>query len=60
MVEEKSISERRAAYSKSRRDLLRAQKLCINGTSHGLATHGVLCERCRMVHRGRSQPAGDP
>lgn len=39
-------------YSKKRRDSLREEKLCINGRSHGKATHGDLCWPCRAVHRG--------
>lgn len=38
-------------YAKRRRDALRAAKLCINGASHGPATHGRLCATCRDVHR---------
>lgn len=38
--------------AKVRRDRRRAAKLCINGESHGKATHGTLCERCRVAHRG--------
>ena len=34
-----------------RRAELRAQKLCINGASHGPATDGVLCTSCREKHR---------
>lgn len=26
--------------------------ICINGDRHGPATHGVLCLRCRLMHRG--------
>jgi hypothetical protein len=38
--------KRQQAY----RDKMREQKLCINGASHGLATHGCRCERCYNVH----------
>lgn len=44
----------RRRYAKARRDALAAQGLCLNGASHGPATHGVLCAACREVHR-RSQ-----
>lgn len=55
-------------YAKKRRDGLRTDKCCINGKSHGPATHGVLCWPCRAVHRGmfktraevpRQPPDGD-
>jgi len=39
------------AYSRDRRARLRAAGVCINGESHGRATHGVLCESCRLIHR---------
>ena len=29
----------------------RAAGICINGDKHGPATHGVLCEPCRIQHR---------
>lgn len=35
-----------------RRATNRAAGVCINGASHGEATHGVLCLACRIVHRG--------
>lgn len=51
-------------YSKKRRDGLREQKLCINGASHGPATHGCLCWPCRAVRRGlvskRSEAGQEP
>lgn len=34
-----------------RREALRDERLCINGRTHGAATHGVRCERCAVVHR---------
>lgn len=46
-----STALHRRRYAKRRRDALRALKLCINAASHGPATHGVLCESCRNVHR---------
>jgi len=39
------------SYSAQRRDQLIAEGVCINGRSHGRATDGVLCRRCRLVHR---------
>lgn len=42
----------RRLEAKARRDALAADGLCINGRSHGPATHGVRCERCHRVHRG--------
>src|SRR5512143_857409 len=38
--------------AKNRRDELREEGLCINGRSHGPATHGCLCWPCRAMHRG--------
>lgn len=26
--------------------------LCINGSKHGKATHGVRCKRCHKTHKG--------
>lgn len=43
--------------AKTRRDALAADGLCINGKSHGRATHGVRCKRCYDVHRGGTPPA---
>ena len=43
------------AMSKRRHDELRAAKLCINGQTHGPATDGTLCRRCRLVHRHGKQ-----
>lgn len=39
------------ARAKFRRALLGEQKLCLNGESHGPATHGVRCAWCHAVHR---------
>lgn len=47
-------TERYRVNAKRRRDENRASGTCINGSSHGNATHGVLCEVCRETHR-RSQ-----
>jgi hypothetical protein len=41
--------------SRLRRSGLRAAGLCINGSMHGPATHGTLCERCRITHRSRGR-----
>lgn len=41
--------QRRAA--RDRRRELAAQKLCINGATHGSATHGVRCEDCHETHK---------
>lgn len=38
-------------YAKNRRDGLRAQRLCLNGKSHGKATHGCRCATCHETHR---------
>jgi hypothetical protein len=43
-------SAHKLELSKKRRDLLRSQDLCINGKSHGKATHGRLCKSCRKTH----------
>lgn len=48
------MSDRDNGYSKLRRARNRAAGVCINGKLHGPATHGVLCERCRLVHRGKA------
>lgn len=37
--------------ARARRDVRRAAGLCINGVSHGVATHGCLCSRCRRTHK---------
>lgn len=39
-------------FARGRRRILADAKICINGVSHGKATHGILCYRCRLVHRG--------
>ncbi len=44
--------ERRLVRAKARRAKLKTLGLCINGEPHGPATHGVLCERCRVIHSG--------
>ncbi len=44
-----------AIKAKHRRDRLRAAGLCISGAAHGEATHGVLCLKCRIVHRGSNR-----
>lgn len=41
----------RRIKAKHRRDELREQNHCINGSSHGLATHGCRCEPCHETHR---------
>jgi hypothetical protein len=38
-------------YARKRRLALAGKSLCINNGSHGRATHGVLCDACRLVHR---------
>lgn len=43
--------------AKMRRDRLRALGVCLNGEAHGKATHGVLCGRCRDVHRRGAKQA---
>lgn len=43
--------DRQAAKSRRRRADLRSNKLCINGPSHGPATHGVKCGHCADVHK---------
>jgi len=51
-------AERLDAYrerAKARRDRNKAAGNCINDTlagTHGQATHGVLCAKCRAAHRG--------
>jgi len=35
-----------------RRKRLAEQKVCMTTASHGPATHGRLCYRCRLIHRG--------
>lgn len=42
--------------AKTRRTELAAEGLCINGRSHGPATHGVRCKRCDDVHKGGEPP----
>ncbi len=51
-----TMSENRA---KSLRQSLAARGLCQNAASHGKATHGILCRRCRELRRDtRSGVAG--
>lgn len=40
------------AHADNRRDGLRGHGLCINGSHHGKATHGVRCASCCARHRG--------
>lgn len=47
-------SRSRREKAMKRRDDLRDLKLCVNGASHGLATHGCLCSQCRLQHRKSS------
>ena len=42
--------------SSARRTRLRKDGLCINGISHGPATHGVLCAACRVTHCDPPRP----
>jgi hypothetical protein len=35
----------------ARRAALKAEGLCVQNRSHGKATHGELCHRCRLIHR---------
>lgn len=35
-----------------RRSALRAERLCINGRSHGPATRGCRCDACYETHKG--------
>ena len=46
----RSTYEQRLIARDRRFDLV-ARQLCLNGAAHGKATHGVLCERCRISHR---------
>lgn len=41
--------------AKRRRDERKAAGTCINAIAHGPATHGVLCERCRIAHRAKGR-----
>lgn len=41
----------RRIKAKNRRDRLREQKLCLNGESHGPATHGCRCFACHETHK---------
>jgi hypothetical protein len=40
-----------AEHARWRRSRLAEQQLCINGRSHGQATHGVRCQWCAAVHK---------
>jgi hypothetical protein len=49
------MSESHREKAERARDARAVRKVagaCINGWSHGKATHGVRCERCYHVHRG--------
>ena len=39
-------------HMKKRRDMLRANRICLNGQKHGTATHGVRCYACYLTHKG--------
>lgn len=43
--------ETQRLLAKLRRDELKAKGLCISSATHGPATDGVLCARCREQHR---------
>ena len=43
-----------ALMAKNRRKERRDAGICINGWTHGKATHGVLCAACRAQHNGNS------
>ncbi len=45
----------RRTKAKHRRERLALAGRCINGEAHGLATDGVLCRLCRLVHRGERE-----
>lgn len=47
---DKRIS-RGPAYAKARRQRLASDHMCINGSTHGAATHGVRCGWCHDVNR---------
>jgi hypothetical protein len=36
--------------SRKRRAYLKSLGLCLTAASHGPATHGVLCKKCREIH----------
>jgi len=40
-----------AEKSRERRKDLASKKLCINGPTHGPATHGPRCYWCKYVHK---------
>lgn len=40
-----------ARINQARRRDFKLEGWCITAASHGKATHGVLCERCRLLHR---------
>lgn len=44
------------ANAKERRASLAARGLCINGASHGKATHGKRCKHCHDVKNGKAEP----
>lgn len=46
-------SDARAAKIREHRDRLKAGGICVNGVTHGKATHGVLCEHCASRARVR-------
>jgi hypothetical protein len=49
------------ADAKNRRDDLTARGFCINGETHGPATHGRRCLWCKVVHyRGVLMVLADP
>lgn len=50
-VKVRSATPAQLRNAKARRDRLRSQGLCINAAAHGPATHGCLCESCRITHR---------
>jgi hypothetical protein len=46
-----TLDEYFAANARVRRNNLANDGVCINGRSHGKATHGCRCEWCHAVHR---------
>lgn len=47
---DRALREKRSAAMSERRADLLARGLCLNGATHGPATHGRCCAWCRAVH----------
>ncbi len=47
----------RAARIREHRRRLKQRGICVYGENHGPATHGELCEACRIRQRGRKKSA---